>query len=86
MCRNPKLWIALGVAAVAVTIAAPNTGALLPLLVVAACPLMMLVMMGGMTGMMRGKRNDDTNTASGEDDEVARLRAEVAELRKRAVR
>jgi hypothetical protein len=81
MCRNPKLWIAVGVAAVAVAIAAPNLGGVLPILLVAACPLMMLVMMGGMAGMARGNRSDDPTSAASASEEVARLRAEVDELR-----
>lgn len=81
MCRNPKLWIALAIVALAVAIAAPNLGGVLPLLLVAACPLSMLVMMGGMAGMAR--RRETPPDTSGED-ELARLRAEVAELRDRA--
>jgi membrane protein implicated in regulation of membrane protease activity len=85
MCRSPKLWIALGVAAVVVALVAPNPGAVLPLLLVAACPLSMLVMMGGMAGMARNKR-DDHNTTPTDTDELAQLRAEVADLRERAAR
>jgi len=81
MCRNPRLWIALGVVAIVVAIAAPNVGAVLPILLVAACPVMMLVMMGGMAGMARGKGTDDTTSSAGDAEEVARLRAEVDELR-----
>lgn len=80
MCRNPKLWIALVIAAVAVAVLAPNAGAFLPLLLVAACPLMMLVMMGGMAGMAR-RGNEPTDVSGQDANEVARLRAEVAELR-----
>lgn len=83
MCRNPRLWIALGVVAIAVAIAAPNVGAVLPILLVAACPLMMLVMMGGTAGMARGNGTNETTSAAGDADEVARLRAEVDELRAR---
>lgn len=82
MCRNPKLWIALAAVAVIVAAAAPNLGALLPILLVAACPLSMLVM-AGMAGMARRGRDDTTETDPGE---VARLRAEVAELRQHADR
>jgi hypothetical protein len=81
MCRNPRLWIALGVVAIVVAIAAPNVGAVLPILLVAACPVMMLVMMGGMAAMARRKGTDDTTSAAGDAEEVARLRAEVDELR-----
>lgn len=79
MCRSPKLWIALGVAAVVIAVAAPSHSAVVPILLVAACPLMMLVMMGGMA---RGNRGSTPDNA--EASEVARLRAEVAELRHRA--
>lgn len=81
MCRNQKLWIALAAVAVIVVIAAPNLGSVLPILLIAACPLSMLLMAGGMTGMARRRRGDDA-----EDSEVARLRAEVAELRQHADR
>jgi hypothetical protein len=85
MCRSRKIWIVLAVVAVAVAIAAPNPGAALPLLLVAACPLMMLVMMiGGMAGLGRDKHNEEATSTHADADEVARLRAEVAELRERA--
>jgi hypothetical protein len=83
MCRNPRMWIGLGVVAVIVAITAPNVGAVLPILLVAACPLMMLVMMGGMAGMARGKGRDATSSSTSDVDEVARLRAEIDELRAR---
>ena len=78
MCRNPKLWIALAVVATIVAVTAPSLGAVLPILLVAACPLSMLVMAGGMAGMARRGRDDSTDADPGE---VAGLRAEVAELR-----
>jgi hypothetical protein len=77
------MWIGLGVVAIIVAIAAPNVGAVLPILLVAACPLMMLVAMGGMAGMARGKGSDDTTSSAGDADEVARLRAEIDELHAR---
>lgn len=83
MCRNPRMWIGLGVVAIIVAIAAPSAGAVLPILLVAACPLMMLAMMGGMAGMARGNGTDDTTSAAGDTDEVDRLRAEIDELRAR---
>jgi len=92
MSRNPKLWIALGVLASVVAVAAiagANVVALLPLLLVLACPVGMVVMMGGMAGMGRGKRaaKDEEPVAEPIDsDEVARLRAEVAQLRDHAAR
>jgi hypothetical protein len=83
MCRNPKLWIALAVVAAIVVLTGPNLGALLPVLLIAACPLSMLLMAGGMAGMARRGRDD---TGDVDDGEVARLRAEVAELRDNADR
>ena len=78
MCRNPKLWIALAVVAAIVVVTGPSLGALLPILLIAACPLSMLLMAGGMAG--RARRGSD-ETADPDVDEVTRLRAEVAELR-----
>lgn len=76
MCRDPKLWIILGVAAIAVAVVAPSLSALLPFVVMLACPLSMVVMMRGMS----------RHEGRGDDEEVARLRAEVANLRERAAR
>lgn len=84
MCRNRKLWMVLGVVAVAGAIVA-DVSAVLPVLLVAACPLMMLVMMvGGIAGTGRGRRDDEAAPKQADAAEVARLRAEVAELRQRA--
>ena len=80
MCRSPKLWIALVVGALALAMVSPNIGAVVPFLLIAACPLMMVVMMGGMAGMARRRDGADGDH---EETEVARLRAEVAELRQR---
>ncbi len=78
---QPEAVDRLGVVAIVVAIAAPNVGAVLPILLVAACPLMMLVMMGGMAGMTRGKETADTASSADNAEEVARLRAEIDELR-----
>lgn len=67
-------------------IVAPNSAGILPFLLVAACPLSMLVMMGGMAGVARGRHDTDTNGPERDADEVAQLRAELAELRERAAR
>jgi hypothetical protein len=54
-------------------------GAAVPLLLIAACPLGMVLM--GVMGMgMMGGRRDQPNT-DGDTDEVRKLRAEVARLR-----
>lgn len=45
-CFNPKVLIALAIAALAVAIFAPNTlSRALPLLIIAACPISMVAMM-----------------------------------------
>lgn len=77
MCRNPKAWLAAGAVAVVLAVTTSSLTALLPLLLLAACPLSMLLMAGGMAGMARKGRD----AGSAEDDELARLRAEVADLR-----
>lgn len=81
MCRNPKLWIALAVGAAVLALVGPSWAAVAPLLLAAACPVMMIVMMGGIAGMGRRRRAGADGVDEG--SEVARLRAEVAELRQR---
>ncbi len=51
MCLNRKVLIGLAAVGVGVWVVAPQTiGAALPLLIVAVCPLSMLLMMKGMNG------------------------------------
>ncbi len=79
-CLNWKVIVALVAVGIALYALAPGVAAAaVPLLVVAACPLSMLLMMRAMgsTGACRTK--DHTTDASA--DEVAQLRAEVAALR-----
>lgn len=54
---------------------------LLPLLLVLACPLMMLVCMRGMRGHGSSQEQGTAHT-----DEAARLREEIAELREEITR
>ena len=77
-CLNWKVIAGLTAAGIGIYVFAPTwaVGAL-PLLIVAACPLSMLLMMRAMGSMGSCKTTDGTDEA----DEVARLRAEVAELR-----
>ncbi len=85
MCFNWKVIAALAVAGAGVVVLAPDVlGAALPLLLLAACPLSMIVMMRAMSG---GKRCDDqsmgnrgeTGTDAG-PSELTRLRAEIDQL------
>lgn len=59
-CLNWKVGAGLGVIALAVVILAPNLiGRLLPLLLLAVCPLSMLVMMAGMGKMQGGHKTGE---------------------------
>ncbi len=69
MCRNWKMWIGFAAAAAVVALFAPNPVGVLPILLVAACPLMMLVMAGGMAGMARsGQARHPADNAGDEND------------------
>lgn len=76
MCINKKVVGWLVVAALGVLIFAPRlAGAALPLLIVAACPLSMVLMMRAMN---RGSATPDSAARVHDlEAEVARLRAEV---------
>ena len=81
---NKNVIIGVGGAAVVVLAVAPRAfGALLPLLVVAACPLSMVLMMRVMGGHSRDRQQplaaqpDDAASAG----QIEHLRAEIARLR-----
>jgi hypothetical protein len=84
MCFNRNVLIGLGVAALGVLVLAPDAfGAVLPLLVVLACPLSMVFMMRAMD---RGaKQSSSPQDAKPTDDpvssELVRLQVEVDQLR-----
>ncbi len=84
MCLNKKVLTGLAVAGLVIFAFVPNLiDAALPLLLVAACPLSMLVMMRGMSG---SKTRSCSTEGSPEEvgstgREVAELRAEVEHLR-----
>lgn len=81
MCLNKKVIAGVAVAAVAVWLLAPNLiGAALPLLVLAVCPLSMIVMMKAMSGN-NSKGEPRSGSDTDVDAELARLRKEVADLR-----
>ncbi len=78
-CFNWKVIAALAAIGIGLYALAPGAAlAAVPLLVLAACPLSMLLMMRAMGSMDSCKTNDDGHTNT---DEVAQLRAEVAALR-----
>ena len=65
MCRNWKLWSALGVLGLLAFVAAPDARAtVLPILFAAACPLSMVVMAVAMgRGSSRGRNQNDDQAA-----------------------
>lgn len=78
-CFNWKVIAALAAMGIGLYALAPGAAlAAVPLLVLAACPLSMLLMMRAMGSMGSCKTKDDVQTNA---DEVAQLRAEVAALR-----
>lgn len=78
MCINKKVIAGLVAAGVIVYLVAPGAiGAALPLLILAICPLSMIVMMRVMSG---GKSKSEASDQL-ESSEVSELRAEVERLR-----
>ena len=80
-CLNRNVLIGLGVVAVAVFFLAPGARGVLPLLLVAACPLSMMVMVFGMSKMGSAGKSCGTNQTDPQqalelkDAEIARLEA-----------
>ncbi|MGH9267290.1 MAG: DUF2933 domain-containing protein [Acidimicrobiales bacterium] len=87
MCLNRKVLVSLALVGVGIYLFAPGLiGAAVPLLVVLACPLSMVFMMRGMSGGSRCETGTETTQADAslgqqQAGELARLRAEVDQLR-----
>jgi hypothetical protein len=80
MCLNKKVIAGLAVTALGIHLFAPNVLAVaLPLLIVAACPLSMLLMMRTMSGSSAERSCSSGKSAS--DAELDQLRSEVEALR-----
>jgi hypothetical protein len=78
MCLNWKVLAGLAVVGVIVWVMAPRLVlAALPLLLVVACPLSMLVMMGGMRGGQSAQANQLPAAGRTRDEQVAELRARL---------
>ncbi len=78
MCLNWKVLVGLAVVGLAVWIVAPQLVlAALPLLLVAACPLSMLVMMGRMRGGQSAQANQPPAAGRTRDEQVAELRSRL---------
>lgn len=93
-CFNPKVLGGLALTALAVFLVAPGTfSTALPFLVALACPLSMVLMMRGMSGGKCRSRGSEANqehqtgatdaapSMSAAEAEIARLRAEVDQLK-----
>lgn len=79
MCINKRVIATLAVVAIGIYLLAPNlVAAALPLLILAACPLSMLVMMR----VMSRSDGESPGTSNGSGpDELSQLRVEVERLR-----
>lgn len=83
-CFNRKVIIGLAVVAVSVLAVDPHLfGRVLPLLLIAICPLSMVLMMRGMSSnkVPSSQTAGSSGSHPGFDAEVARLRAEIDQLR-----
>lgn len=85
LCLNWKVVAGLAVVGVALWIVAPSVlAAALPLLVLAACPLSMLLMMCGMQGShsphQPGTAGQSANLESTAGEQLATLKAKLADL------
>ncbi len=86
MCFNWKVIAGLAVVGVGIWAAAPGLAvAALPLLIVAACPLSMLLMMRGMQGGQCAPRPQQAGNAARagltRDEQLAELRTQLTDIR-----
>ncbi|HEY9555831.1 MAG TPA: DUF2933 domain-containing protein [Acidimicrobiales bacterium] len=80
MCFNKKVVAALAIVALTIYLFVPNlVAAAIPLLILAACPLSMVLMMRMMSRSDEGSGGSSSRADT--DDELSQLRAEVATLR-----
>ena len=77
-CLNRKVLIGIALVAASAFFLVPSARGALPLLLVAACPLSMVLMMGGMAKMGSGKNN--ATDPHPPQDELAAKDAEIARL------
>ena len=83
MCLNPKVLAGLVVAGVAIYLIAPNLiAAALPILLLAACPLSMLLMMWSMqhTQGQEKQTPQEPDVGLTREERIARLRRQQAAL------
>jgi hypothetical protein len=81
MCLNWKVLAGLAVVGLAVWVVAPQfVLAALPLLLVVACPLSMLVMMGRMRGGQPAQANQPPAAGQTRDEQAAELRSRLLSM------
>ena len=83
MCLNPIVLAGLGVVGVAIYLIAPNLiAAALPILLLAACPLSMLLMKWGMQHTQRSRQQTprEPHVELTREERIAGLRAQQAAL------
>lgn len=69
MCRSWRTWVAVGAVVAAVALVAPGArSTLVPLLLLAACPLSMVVMAVGMARGTRDRRPDPGSMGEAEPE------------------
>ena len=84
MCMNWKVLVGLGVVGLGVWAVAPNLiGATVPLLLLAACPLSMILMMRGMGGMGGGQSATQPAQTSQPTPVIGTPEEQLAELKAR---
>jgi hypothetical protein len=80
-CLNPKVLAGLAVAGVGVYLIAPNLiAAALPILVLAACPLSMLLMMWGMQHTQGQHTTREPDVGLTKEERIAQVRRQQAAL------
>lgn len=83
-CFDKRVWIGLGVLAVALLVIDPHVGWALPVLTGLACPVSMLFMMRGMRAGSEGSGAAPAPAAGDRDAEIDLLRQEIRQLRAEA--
>jgi len=84
MCMNWKVLVGLGVVGLGVWAVAPNLiGAAVPLLLLAACPLSMILMMRGMGGMGGGQSVTQPAQTGQPTGNIGTAEEQLAELKAR---
>ena len=80
MCLNPKVLAGMVVVGVGIYLITPNLAAALPILLLAVCPLSMLLMMWGMQHTQGQQTSQEPDATLTREERIARLRTQQAAL------